>query len=165
MIAPSENLYEVQRQLVLEFVCFFARFEFAMKTGGFLTGDERRAEADWDKLANHLKRDRKIPDEMTSAFGRAVGNLIKAKPMKQVVGKAGLDWAESSQGTDSREAYVLRLVRCVRNNLFHGGKFPYPAGPIEGSERHTSLLKDSIAILEGCLAAMPRLEARFLEAA
>jgi hypothetical protein len=55
------------------------------------------------------------------------------------------------QGTESDERYLLRLVRDVRNNLFHGGKYPAPTGPVDGEVlRNSKLLKACLTILDRC---------------
>jgi hypothetical protein len=36
----------------------------------------------------------------------------------------------------------------VRNSLFHGGKYPYPFGPVVDVARNRQLLESSIAVLE-----------------
>lgn len=43
---------------------------------------------------------------------------------------------------------VLDVVRVVRNNLLHGGKFPIPVGPIEDPSRNALLLRHCCTVLE-----------------
>lgn len=45
---------------------------------------------------------------------------------------------------------MLRLVRVVRNNLFHGGK--YQSGPFDEIARNENLLEAAITVLSHCLA-------------
>jgi hypothetical protein len=45
------------------------------------------------------------------------------------------------------------MVRCVRNNLFHGGK--HTNNVPETEERTTQLLRRSLAILRECLNLAP----------
>ena len=45
--------------------------------------------------------------------------------------------------------WLLLMVRTVRNNLFHGGKFPLI--PVSEPSRDSTLLHHSITILAACL--------------
>jgi hypothetical protein len=63
------------------------------------------------------------------------------------------------------EKWILRLVRTVRNNLFHGGKYPYPDEPINQPARDRKVLSASLTVMEECLRLSPLLEAKFFEAA
>jgi hypothetical protein len=57
--------------------------------------------------------------------------------------------------THGEEHYVLELVKAVRNNLFHGGK--YPEEHIEELERNAVLLRAALRILDGCYQLRPDL--------
>jgi len=151
----------VDRQLVLRFFATFARFEYSLKRTGFLKlGD--KAEPNWDAYANSLRgRFSQIQD---SAFRSAVTFFLEEPPKTQVVSGQKLDWQETKLGDgEQHENYVLRLVRIVRNNLFHGGKYPVPTGPIEDVGRNRRLLEASISVLEQCLQLSPDVEAFFWE--
>ena len=150
----------IQDDLVHNFLLFFARFEYAMKRAGFLKGDEKKAEADWDKLAVDLRAT--FGTSTSVKFNEAVEYLCKHPPKKQIVIEGKLDWAAARQDqSESKSQYVLRLVRSVRNNLFHGGKFPEPTGPIAESARDRELLKHSLSVLTGCVGLEPRLQPWF----
>jgi hypothetical protein len=60
---------------------------------------------------------------------------------------------------ESDVEFLLRMVRCVRNNLFHGGKHTNEVH--EDTEGTEMLLKSSIAILEECLALSPNVKQAF----
>ena len=64
---------------------------------------------------------------------------------------------------EHREGYVLRLVRVVRNNLFHGGKYPIPIEPLEDMARNEVLLNPSIVVLRNCLSISDPVRAAFEE--
>ncbi len=84
-------------------------------------------------------------------FTQAIAFLKKAPPKKQIALPSGhLDWADSNQGGDTDEQFVLRLIRVVRNNLFHGGKFPMR--PVSDEARHRELLEAGIVVMAQCLA-------------
>ena len=128
--------------LVFLFFAFFSRFECALKRPGFLRETNGRAEPDWDNYANSL-RDR-FADVDDQAFQDAVAFLVKAPPQRQVVDNNNtLGWEDTPQGQgEHREGYVLRLLRIVRNNLFHGGKYPIPMGSLEDTARNEALLNE-----------------------
>lgn len=44
--------------------------------------------------------------------------------------------------------WLLTIVKIVRNNLFHGGKYPYT--PLPEPARDTQLLESSRIVLETC---------------
>lgn len=60
--------------------------------------------------------------------------------------------------TDLRSDLVLLYVRRIRNNLFHGGKFN---GHWFEPKRSEELLRHSLTILRGCLAASKEVRGTF----
>jgi hypothetical protein len=140
---------DIEGDLVRDFFVFFARFEYALKREGMLKGNDKRAEADWDCYA---KRVRHLFETSTSALMKAsVDYLLASPPQKQVVLSGELRFAAVTQDvSESSASYILRLVRTVRNNLFHGGKFPDPCGPIAETSRDRSLIRHALTILEEC---------------
>jgi len=77
-----------------------------------------------------------------------------------------LGWAETKRGPSEREEeFLVRLVRTIRNNLFHGGKFPYPDGPVQDVARDRELINSALVVLKEALALHPDLDATFREAA
>ena len=141
MVEPDKiiDALGVDPDLVLRFLGVFSRFEFALKRSEFLKGS-RNAEANWDAYAKWLRGTfRSVED---TRFTEAVACLRNAPPKKQVVSGGDINW----EGTSIREGecleqYVLRLVRAVRNNLFHGGKYPSPVGPLEDVGRNQELIE------------------------
>jgi hypothetical protein len=51
----------------------------------------------------------------------------------------------------STEQFTIACVRTVRNNLFHGGKFPMPVGPVDDVAHNTELVSSSLRVLRACL--------------
>ena len=151
--------------LVFRFFAFFSRFECALKRSGFLREINTRAEPDWDKYANSLRENFANVDNQ--AFQDAVTFMLDAPPKRQVVLRNNaLSWADTPMGQgEHREGYVLRLVRVVRNNLFHGGKYPIPIGPLEDMARNDALLNAGIAVLSQCLSLSDPVRAAFEEVA
>lgn len=150
-IADSED-----RHLAWQFFVFFSRFEYALKrTRGYVT---QKAEPNWDRFASdHNDR---WPSS-ARGFGEAVGYFEREPPRKQIVSGGALGWSEP-QAYDGREpklVWLLRVVRTVRNNLFHGGKFPLI--PISDPSRDRELLLHAINILTASIGLSRDVEAHF----
>lgn len=132
--------------LAFQFFKIFARFEYALKAAGFHRGNERKAEPDWDAFAKSLNGlfEQKHEDEL----GEAVAYMLGQPPKVQWVNAAGqLEWAERPEKGPTA-CRLLRYIRRVRNNLFHGGKFN---GHWFAHERSERLIRHSLTILEVCL--------------
>jgi hypothetical protein len=137
------------RDLAFMFFGFFSRFEYAVKRGGFLKGATKAVGPDWDAFANSL---RGRFQNVKPPFGEAVAFLLKEPPRTQVVSGTGLGWVPTVQGNgESHERYILRLVTTIRNNLFHGGKYPVPIGPMDDVARNRRLLEAGLVVLKQCL--------------
>lgn len=136
-------------KLILQFLVFFSRFEYALKRAGFVRSDSDYASPDWDGFA------RKLENSLVSVtdikFVEAKAYLIEHPPQKQMrKADNSLEWDDNKRNGQSETEYVLRLVRSVRNNLFHGGK--YPDKPVDGQAlRNRDLLQACLTILENCL--------------
>lgn len=128
------------------FFFYFARFEYALKRAGFVTKTDD-AQPDWDAFAK--KHSTLVVAEKEPAFVEAVAYFRVAPPKKQVITNAGLDWADDKHCGPLDLLRLLVLVRRVRNNLFHGGKFQ--TGIAAEVSRDTKLLDSSLAVLEACL--------------
>lgn len=149
----------VDRDLVFQFFAFFARYEYSLKRSDFLKRCDR-AKPNWDAYANTLRgRFGKIQDK---AFQTAIAYLLAKPPKTQIVTENGLGWTDTPLGPgEHQECYVLRLVRTVRNNLFHGGKYQYPFGTIDDVARNRCLLEASITVLCQCLELSEPVRAMF----
>ena len=146
-ILPPKTVAALENDLVFRFLAVFSRFECALKRAHFLK-NTRHAKPDWDKYANELRGFfANVADE---DFQKAVEFLRSRPPQTQVVDERGeLSWEATSTAQEEHcENYVLLLVRVVRNNLFHGGK--YSTGVIEDTARNEALLEASITILRHC---------------
>ena len=152
---------KVPVELLLIFFLTFSRFEFALKNSAFVKGNEREAKPDWDDFAASLSNafDKTHSPELT----KAVNYFLENPPNKQVLRNGQIMWdtALPYYGLSEIEK-VLILIRRVRNNLFHGGK--YDLETHEHAERTTFLLKYSLTILEACLALSPKVNDSFNQA-
>jgi hypothetical protein len=146
-------------RLVFEFFVVFSRLEYALKRAGYLK-KSRFADPDWDSFAMSLCGSFRGADD--HAFQIACRLLLDRPPKIQINVNGELDWkATQRKPNETDEQLVLRLVRIVRNNLFHGGKFR--CGPAEEPARDQQLLESSILVLKHCLAGSPTVRAYFDE--
>ena len=72
--------------------------------------------------------------------------------------------ANPRRSNEALEAeYLFRIVRDVRNNLFHGGKFA--GGPEPELARDRELIDAAVSVLEGAASLHPGIEAMLKEPA
>jgi hypothetical protein len=89
--------------------------------------------------------------------------LRRLSPRRQVVRDGRVRWEDIAQHGASDAEYTLRLLKTVRNNLFHGGK--YPDGPIDEIARNREILRAALTILDGCYELHAGVRRRIDEAA
>ena len=140
--------HALDRDLVLAFFWKYSVFECALKREGFLrAGRNKSAEPDWDRFGHEIQG--RFAQVSIPGFTEAVAKLVRLSPRRQVVRDGRLAWdLVGRQPGDSDEAYILRLLRTTRNNLFHGGK--YPDGPVKEVARQGDVLRSALAVLDGC---------------
>jgi hypothetical protein len=154
-LIPSED-----KKVVWLFFLTFSRFEYALKrTPPFARiGRSKNAEADWDKFAKDCN-DSFCPTsdcDLQLAYDFFCSN----PPKKQILigDKLGFEDAPPKlNGLSLQE--LLCMVRRVRNNLFHGGKFPMRY--VEDPARNPALIKHALTILKACLSFNPHVEEKF----
>ena len=161
MSKPFLENVALDHDLLLEFFITFARFEFALKNGGFVTGDLQGAKPNWRQFAGSLDVGHARLDPKCAA---AVDYFQLHPPWRQVMTSAGLAWDSTVGFTKlERMEQVLELVRRVRNNLFHGGKFSDHLHSAPG--RNELLLRHSLAVLSRCLELSASVSASYDTAA
>ena len=146
MAASILDLLNVPRELTLEFLATFARFEFALKKAGYAHGDDSKVSPDWDSFANDVA---KLDAATLAPALNACQYLQQHPPKKQVLTNGSLGWVARQGTTGSAIGDVLRSVRTVRDNVFHGGKFP--DGMVTDPLRDEQLIRDCVAVLKGLL--------------
>jgi hypothetical protein len=148
------KIHPSEADLVFDFFVVFSRFEFVLKRSGFLKGNEDKAEPDWDKFCNKVSE--KFDKTASSEFQQACEYYTTQPPKKQIVRDGDLVWKENVQGKGESEfRWIIRSVKTVRNNLFHGGKFPYSL------TRDTDLLFYGLVILHVCMKYDKKVEEEF----
>jgi hypothetical protein len=153
-------------EVVLQFFVAFSRFEYALKRSGFVKcGPSHSVLPDWNKFASE-RLDEQIEDLMDTEFTAARSYLFQKPPQRQILRSNNTTgWCENSKRhNESEGVYLLRLVRDVRNNLFHGGKYPRPDGLVTDQALHNSqLLQACLTILEKCLSLDAKVKGYFEE--
>jgi hypothetical protein len=157
----------VDRELLLCFFLEFARFEYALKASGMFVrhpeepGRPPKAEPDWPTFARSLRGT--FDAAANGRLAEACTFLRNSPPNRQVIVVGEVAWQTSSVAEGETDIeFLLRMVRVVRNNLFHGGK--YNADPHESIERTELLLRSSLAVLEACLHIAPAQRAAYEDA-
>ena len=149
----------VNKDLLFEFFLTFSRFEYALKASDFFQrlNTERtkcfkppNAQPDWDRFAVSL-RDSFSADK-TDELSEACEYIERSPPFRQVIINDEIFWESPirPEGEEKIE-FLLRMIRCIRNNLFHGGEYNN-LEIHEVTERTEKLLTSSLIILKECLA-------------
>ena len=146
--------------VLLKFFVNFSRFEYALKRAGFVTsGEYHSAKANWRGFAEKVSVG--LGDVTEEEFKNAKSYLIKHPPRRQVFRDHSIRWeANGRWNKESEGQYLLRLVRDVRNNLFHGGKYDNESVD-DQSLRNSELLSASLTILDWCLKLEDRVKFYF----
>lgn len=121
-------------ELACEFLAVFSRMEYALKATGYASPNEGKVIATWDKFANEIDEafGQVVDEELTIA----VDYLLNDPPRKQVMKNGALAFEDRVvDGQQRRAQQALLMVRTVRNNLFHGGKY-LPHGEREQGRNH-----------------------------
>jgi hypothetical protein len=150
------------RHLAWNFIIFFSRFEYALKRDQrYLKPGIGDAEPNWDRFASDHNKD--FLPKLLPELNEVVEHFLKQPPRKQLRKNSHMSWSEP-QLYDEKEPlliWLLRMVRCIRNNLFHGGKFPLVS--ISEPSRDRELLLNAMVILSACLALDAEVERQFLD--
>ena len=149
----------VDKELVMEFFVVFSRFEFALKKAKYLERENGDAFPNWDAFSKKY-RDEFDPQKEIQ-LSEAWDYLKNEPPMKQIVVDGQLDFEVNKQFTGKFSLFEAQLaVRTVRNNLFHGGKFPN-SGVVDDPARKTKLLSMCLVLLKEMLKLDPVVKAHF----
>ncbi len=139
----------------MRFFATFARFEFALMRCNYLLarGRDKRAEADWNKLASELG------DEFFSEV-RLLNKvpLLISDPPKQLIVQEGA--ARFGPRPDPVESVheLFASARQVRNNLFHGNKMF-----ASNRKRDATLMSEVLWLLEFVMMKLPQIRSAFDE--
>ncbi len=137
--------YPEMPEFAVEFFAKFARLEYALKEAGFVTTDRwRSALPDWSGFRDSPEV-QALGCHLAGSPGGAY--LIADPPKNQTVKDGALQFTPSGPLKDI--GGLIRAVKRVRNNLFHGGKrFP-------GSERDERLIRSATEVIDALIEANP----------
>ncbi|RYG10867.1 MAG: hypothetical protein EOO07_21465 [Chitinophagaceae bacterium] len=126
----------------------FSRMEYALKAAGYALGSAQKVESDWDRFANEIHE--QFSQIETQEITEAKTLLLNNPPRKQVLKNERLVFQNQVVDQNQRNTQqIIRFVRTVRNNLFHGGKY-IPNGEQEVG-RNEALVNASLLVLKTCL--------------
>jgi hypothetical protein len=160
IVDPALSHLTVNPKLALEFLAVFSRFEFALKVTTFRRAGEGEAKADWIAFANAVANSfnpNRTP-ELADAFA-----YLTSQPLRRFAVEHGtLDWfVFNLPGDASQPEKVVRLIRQVRNNLFHGGRFAHDSQA--APDRDSCLLEYSLVLLRELRTLRPDVEAPYVQ--
>ncbi|HRN51840.1 MAG TPA: hypothetical protein PLC52_10980 [Anaerolineales bacterium] len=154
----SDRLQKIlgdDNDLVNSFFLVFTRFEFALKAADYkFRGRNQVAYADWNKFAQEQS---KRFDPLHTDIKEAYGYLDSRPPKIQIIESNELCWKDNHRGDQTDLAWCIHLVKTVRNNLFHGGKFPYH------QTRDHNLLTASLDVIAHLVNLNPEVEQKYME--
>jgi hypothetical protein len=141
----------MDRELVFTFFENFARAEYALKRAGYAETHSGSVTAAWDSFADFLQP--RFDATTDRALKVAADYFFAQPPLKQILNNGTLGWAQPERTVQQTLRQLLVFVRRVRNNLFHGGKFP---GVIHDDPvRNKELLRHGLVVLLSVLALHP----------
>lgn len=149
------------RRLAWYFFILFSRFEYALKRDPrYLKEGTGDAQPDWERFASD--HNTAFFDASNPELAAAVDYFKTSPPRKQRRSNGKMFWSDPIHYDEELPLpWLLRVIRIVRNNLFHGGKFPQLA--ISDPSRDRDLITHAIIVLNRCLTLDPSVENTFNE--
>jgi len=145
-------------KLAVRFLAVFTRMEYALKVGGFAKGDETKVDPNWDVLANTINDAFLAIDDANVVEARDY--LLNLPPRKQVLIDGEVQFVDQQINLkQARTQQVLRMVRIVRNNLFHGDKYLRDGEQEPG--RNERLVSAGLHVLLACSVLEERVRMNF----
>ena len=127
-----QNISDSNLSDVVKFFLIFSRFEYALKSAGFLCTDSyEAARPDWNKFSDRIASDLTTRKKEYKELANAIDYLNNKPPRKQIVkplpnGKKELSWKKIKITPNVNATLsLIESIKRIRNNLFHGGKFPF----------------------------------------
>jgi hypothetical protein len=147
----SQILGQLQAEttLVMNYFAGFSRFEFALINSGIIQnpaqGTQHHLTADW--IAFAVRIEPHFDYQRTQELRDAVAYLEGHPPNRLSRVNGVLSWVRNDDADNKTRLGRLAVhVKTIRNNLFHGGK--YPNTPELPAERDAQLLRCGIVMLE-----------------
>jgi len=148
--------------LVADFFIVFSRFEYALKRSGYLRRDTDDALPDWHAFGAKDENKRRFNSDTSAELKQAVEYLVTHPPEKQIrTSRDSFKYERKPLGGQRGLHETVLAIKRIRNNLFHGGKFP--DGHVEDPARDTNLLHNSLAVLDHIIELDDRVKNAFWE--
>lgn len=131
------------KDLLLRFFVAISRFEYALKRSGYCSAYRTGgAKPNWDGFSEKCMLRSKHDIEIKKAI-----EYLKSNPPKEQCLEDGcLVFKDIEFNKQTREEVkLIRYIRTARNNLFHGGKYPFIH--VEEPFRNTELLQACLTLL------------------
>lgn len=132
----------------MNFFHFFSMFEYALKANGYThpkTGIVKQA--DWEGFVKDNQELLDVGLDQNQNIRDSVNYLLSSPPKQQSRNEEGvLEWVDPVVDDNAPDrTKLVKHIRQVRNNLFHGGKFrgDYFSAP----ERSSDLIAHCTAIM------------------
>lgn len=149
------------RDIVFGYMVVYSRFEYSLKRSGYVRRDGNSVSANWERYIKDIERT--FGTESSTQVKEAIDYLLNHPPQSQVLSDQQQLTFQSHSST-LNGSIPLRLYHCariVRNNLFHGGK--YPSNPVSDVARDRMLLLHCHTVLEHFLYCNQELGSFFYE--
>lgn len=128
------------RDEIVKFFFYFSRFEYALKREKYIQ-NFKYIKPDWDRFFKENKTQIEVilkDQDLTYLLGHP--------PKKQIMTKDNdLGWENLSLTDSDLPDSIKKVLTTIRNNLFHGGKFP--TGPESDVTRNKKLIEDALKVL------------------
>ena len=130
------------KSLVYNFLVAFSVFEYSLKELGLASQSGNYLKIKWKSFVDGISSDFENIENLPNQLQDAINYLFEHSPREQFFNGRNIEWKATSQDvTETNARWLLRILKTVRNNLFHGGKYPYD--PI----RDTDLLQSCLIVL------------------
>lgn len=144
--------------LACQFLAIFSRMEYALKSTQYAIGNDSKIDPWWDRFANDI--DAKFLGISTTEVIEARDYLLDHPPRKQTFKNEQITFVDQIINTSqTKTQQLLLMVRTIRNNLFHGGKYS-PKGEHEAG-RDCLLVQHSLTVLLACSRLDPTVQDSF----
>jgi hypothetical protein len=138
---------QVNPELICEFLAVFSRIEYSLKATKYADGRANSVSPSWDSFANDIDEEFLMMAIDDNELKEAINYLKNKPPKKQISREGRLTFIEQNiNETQKQTQQILLMVRRVRNNLFHGGKYDQNT-----DNRDELLIKCSLKILSECV--------------
>jgi len=156
-----EEMGDENRQIIFSYLAYYSRMEYALKKCDYIL--ENKVLADWERFIKETKGDfnKNRSDELSSAIDFLFDNPPDTQELDE---NSKLIFKKHKSTINGSEPLMLyHCLRIVRNNLFHGGK--YPGNPMSEVSRDIFLIKSCTIVLVEFIKLRVKVYEAFIETA